>query len=210
MGVDLYRYDERWERPAPEALGSFFDVNAGALFELLLSKPTPGSAERGKLEGLLKSKDGTAIIDLRQPADFDHFHLPGSVNLPFAVESTPSPFSDPTILASLWKELEGAFKNPSDEVKTLIQDRRILSVCYDGDSSRVATSVLRAKGYEADNVRGGFKALDSIRQDSRHSGAEDEAGDRTTPPWLDLGGEAMGIALSQSARVTPPVRAVDL
>lgn len=35
----------------------------------------------------------------------------------------------------------------------------VLVVCYDGDSARVATSVLRARGLEADSVRGGYRAL---------------------------------------------------
>jgi rhodanese-related sulfurtransferase len=37
--------------------------------------------------------------------------------------------------------------------------RHVLVVCYNGDSARVATSVLRAKGLEADSVRGGYGAL---------------------------------------------------
>lgn len=35
----------------------------------------------------------------------------------------------------------------------------VLVVCYDGDTARVATSVLRAKGLNADSVRGGYRAL---------------------------------------------------
>lgn len=54
-------------------------------------------------------------------------------------------------------ELEKIF---TDDV--LVSDlgrHHILVVCYDGDSARVATSVLRAKGVEADSVRGGHRAL---------------------------------------------------
>lgn len=45
--------------------------------------------------------------------------------------------------------------------------KRTLVICYDGDTSRVATSVLRAKGYAADSIRGGFSnfaLLDQVSQ----------------------------------------------
>lgn len=35
----------------------------------------------------------------------------------------------------------------------------VLVLCYDGDTARVATSVLRARGLDADSVRGGYQAL---------------------------------------------------
>lgn len=42
---------------------------------------------------------------------------------------------------------------------TDLQPHHVLVVCYNGDSARVATSVLRAKGLEADSVRGGLHGL---------------------------------------------------
>lgn len=61
------------------------------------------------------------------------------------------------MLEAQWVELEQIF---GDE--RLISDFgpcHILVVCYDGDTARVATSVLRAKGLDADSVRGGHHAL---------------------------------------------------
>ncbi|KAI1099340.1 tryptophan synthase beta subunit-like PLP-dependent enzyme [Jackrogersella minutella] len=140
--VDLYRYDEAWEKDAAVALPLFLDERS--------------------LNGAIAIKNDSTIIDLRQPTDFGKFNLPGSINLPFADPSRPSPFSEPAVLEALWLKLENCFKTPSDELITLLQGKRILLLCYDGDSSRVATSVLRAKGYEADSVRSGFRALSDL------------------------------------------------
>ncbi|KAJ3457587.1 hypothetical protein MRS44_014728 [Fusarium solani] len=196
LKVDLYRYDEKWERPASEALDAFFDIDRGALLDMVLSDPKSGSMGAFELQNMLRSRQDAVVIDLRQPDDFGAFHLPGSVNMPFTQQSTPSPFSDAKILESLWQRLEATFKAPSQELKTLLQDKRILLTCYDGDSARVATSVLRAKSYEADSIRGGFTALSKMRQSSSQVTLD---GSRETSPWMELSQETYGI---QSAPVT--------
>ncbi|EWZ00625.1 cysteine synthase A [Fusarium oxysporum NRRL 32931] len=199
LEVDLYRYDEKWERSASEALGAFFDVDRGALLDMVLADPKTGSVNTVDLQSILRSKQDTTIIDLRQPDDFSMFHLPGAVNMPFVQDGTPSPFSDAKLLESLWKNLDGAFKAPGAEVQSLLSERRILLTCYDGDSARVATSVLRAKGYEADSIRGGFQALNKMRQSSNQTPM---AGSRESSPWMDLSQEALSVGASQSARVS--------
>lgn len=48
----------------------------------------------------------------------------------------------------------------SDEMAlSRLQGHHVLVICYHGDTARVATSVLRAKGIEADSLRGGYQAL---------------------------------------------------
>lgn len=66
-------------------------------------------------------------------------------------------FSDPGVLEAQWSELEAMFKDPS--VITKLDSHHVLVICYNGDTARVATSVLRAKGIEADSLRGGYQAL---------------------------------------------------
>ncbi|CAG7923679.1 unnamed protein product [Penicillium olsonii] len=132
--VDLHRYDESWERNALDVLPEFYGSPSGrwALDEIIL-------------------KPQSQVVDLRQPEDFQAWHLPGSTNRPLASlgPHTPSPFSDPGVLEAQWVELEGMVYDVG----------HVLVVCYDGDSARVATSVLRARGLEADSVRGGSRAL---------------------------------------------------
>ncbi|KAF5566482.1 cysteine synthase A [Fusarium napiforme] len=199
LTVDLYRYDEKWERSASEALDAFFDVDRGALLDMVLADPKIGSVNTVDVQSILKSKQDTTIIDLRQPDDFSMFHLPGAVNMPFVQGDTPSPFSNAKLLESLWKNLEGAFKTPGAELESLLSGRRVLLTCYDGDSARVATSVLRAKGYEADSIRGGFQALNKMRQSSNQTPV---AGSRESSPWVDLSQEALSVGASQSAPVS--------
>jgi rhodanese-related sulfurtransferase len=108
------------------------------------------------LRDIIIPKADVSIIDLRQPSDFALNNVPGSSNLPIALASDVSPFSSPAVMTAVWTQLENTFSNPDEDLLSLIQNKRILLICYDGDSARVATSVLRAKGYVADSVRGGF------------------------------------------------------
>jgi len=67
-------------------------------------------------------------------------------------------------------ELEKIFND--DRLVTDLGSHHVLVVCYDGDTARVATSVLRAKGLEADSVRGGQNAMRVYgigREESRES-----------------------------------------
>lgn len=87
----------------------------------------------------------------------------------------PSPFFDSATLERQWRELEAFFGaqvercafasqeattgGDDEEEKTPLRDRRALVVCYQGDTARVATSVLRAKGVEAESIKGGAAAV---------------------------------------------------
>lgn len=100
------------------------------------------------------------VIDLRNADDFNRWHLPGAINLPLNSigPHTASPFSDPEVLEAQWVELEQIFS--AERLVGELGAHHVLAVCYDGDTARVATSVLRAKGLEADSVRGGHHAME--------------------------------------------------
>ncbi|KAJ5731179.1 uncharacterized protein N7483_005687, partial [Penicillium malachiteum] len=142
--VDLHRYDESWERDALEVLPQVYRAPR-SLAESQLSEITLRPQKR--------------VIDLRQAADFQAWHLPESISLPLTSvgSRTASPFSDPAVLEAQWVELERIFGD--DRLVPDLGPHHVLVVCYDGDTARVATSVLRAKGLQADSVRGGFHAL---------------------------------------------------
>lgn len=142
--VDLHRYDEAWERDALEVLPNVYG-SPRSLEESLLSE--------------ISLKPQHRVIDLRRAGDFRAWNLPESINLELTSlgPHTPSPFSDPAVLEAQWVELE---KISSDgKLVTDLGKNHVLVVCYDGDTARVATSVLRAKGLEADSVRGGHNAM---------------------------------------------------
>lgn len=120
------------------------------------------SGERQGWEKIVSPMPDTIVIDLRQFEDYECFSLPGSVNCPLVEAGSPSPFSDPEVLASLWRGLEAKLGSEDDDICTQLRDKRSLIICYDGDSARVATSVLRAKGYAADSMNGGIQAMHQV------------------------------------------------
>ena len=107
----------------------------------------------------------TVLLDLRTEEDFQACRFPHSINLPLETlnPDTCSPFEDSCVLEKQWLELESLF--PQDVTgKCFINGQsfvgqEVLVVCYDGDTSRVATSILRAKGIEAFSMRGGIRDM---------------------------------------------------
>ena len=146
--VDLYRYDEAWELPQETALESFY----------ALEPLSPGSQMAQLRTHQVVPQVDTTVIDLRQSVDFAQGSLPGAINIPMpSINSdSPSPFFDATQLENTWLTLEKLF---APDTISELRGRQALLICYNGDVSRVATSILRAKGIEASNIRGGIKAL---------------------------------------------------
>lgn len=140
------------------------------------------TCEIPKLSAALGSRDTTAVLDLRQPKDFVQGRLPGSINLPLALPNTASPFSDPSNLSRLWTELDQAFADSAAAIGSLAS-KDTLVVCYDGDSARVAASVMRAKGFTANSLRGGLDGLVKMLS-TPQTCAKAEPEQQTT--WLQL------------------------
>ncbi|EGD95895.1 cysteine synthase [Trichophyton tonsurans CBS 112818] len=157
--VDLYRYDEAWESHSAKVLAEFYE-------RFPASGPMFGIGRAGGFDGLkLKPDHSRCVIDIRKPADFEQWHLPQAINVSLNTleKSTTSPFADSTVLEAQWLEIEGWFSQ-SGEKSALLKglkenNTRVLLVCYSGNTSRVACSILRAKGIEAWCIRGGYKAL---------------------------------------------------
>ncbi|KAK2774706.1 hypothetical protein FQN53_003513 [Emmonsiellopsis sp. PD_33] len=142
--VDLYRYDENWEKAPIDLLHNFYE---------------PVEAVKAYSWTTITAKRQSYVIDLRQLVDFETWHLPDAINFSLTSlnSSTPSPFADPKVMEAQWLELEGIFLHISN--LSSFNARRVLVLCYNGDTARVATSILRAKGVEADCIRGGYKAI---------------------------------------------------
>ncbi|OAA45636.1 Pyridoxal phosphate-dependent enzyme, beta subunit [Metarhizium rileyi] len=175
--VDLYRYDDAWERKGLDALTDVFSIQPTESDCTVLSLAAAGSQE---LEKHLSARPNTQVLDFRRADDFDAFHLPNSVNLALetlrngAARGSPfaSPVDDCTMLEELWLELESLFtsrdtdgkRNPSAEALiTILKNKKVLTICYDGDSARVANSVLRHRGIQANSISGGVSALSKVQ-----------------------------------------------
>lgn len=164
QNVDLHRYDEAWEKDAEDVFMKIPQTSIVHTEDAQLPS-TPRYVDTSSAS-LIPRLPNTVIIDLRQSEDYEALHIPGSENVPIVESKDWKPFSDASVLEKLWLKLEAAF-DPTTKTGQMIQEDRqrpIVLLCYDGNSARVATSVLRAKGFEADSVRGGIDALNSWQQ----------------------------------------------
>lgn len=105
------------------------------------------------------------ILDLRSTSDYSRSHLPGAINLPLRTltEASIDAFEDANVLEAQWLELEAVFTSnqPSGSALSItsLKQHIVTLICYDGDTSRIGTSILRAKGVRAFNVRNGVRGL---------------------------------------------------
>jgi rhodanese-related sulfurtransferase len=181
--VDIYPYHDSWERQASNALSDFFTIHPIASEDTILSL---AATKPNELSQALVARANCQVLDFRRASDFDAFHLPNSVNIPLETlrvgPSRGSPFVDPvgdtSMLEELWCELEALFsvktadggRNPSAEaLMAILRGKKVLALCYDGDSARVANSVLRAKGVHSESVLGGYGALAAVRLPRREA-----------------------------------------
>lgn len=95
------------------------------------------------------------ILDLRPRNVFVVSHLCGSTNIPL-LPTCDSFFGDASAVERRWLEMREAFER---EDWALADGRKALVLCEDGDSGRMATAMLRAKGCEATCVEGGYPAV---------------------------------------------------
>ncbi|KAK3332273.1 tryptophan synthase beta subunit-like PLP-dependent enzyme [Cercophora scortea] len=102
------------------------------------------------------------LIDLRPRQAFLASHVRGSRNL--ALPDTREDFyGSAAAVEGRWDELNEVLDAErgtwAGEFAADRSGSRVLVVCTDGDSSRMATSILRARGHEAVCVEGGYTAL---------------------------------------------------
>ena len=100
------------------------------------------------------------------------------------------------MLEAQWLELETMFRNETALAR--LQGHHVLVICYNGDTARVATSVLRAKGIEADSLRGGYQALRDHGLWGEN-GADATAATTVEKPAQDVAVPMSPISVDQSA-----------
>lgn len=103
------------------------------------------------------------ILDLRSTSDYSRSHLPGAINLPLHTlsEASIGAFEDANVLEAQWLELEAVFTSNQPPGSALsissLKQYIVTLICYDGDTSRIGTSILRARGVRAFSVRNGVR-----------------------------------------------------
>ena len=78
--------------------------------------------------------DNVQIVDVREPYEWEAGHIAGAVHVP---------------LQSLLAGGESA---------VLDRNRPVVAVCRTGNRSELATTMLQARGYDAENLEGGMEA----------------------------------------------------
>ncbi|RDL35205.1 putative cysteine synthase B [Venustampulla echinocandica] len=152
--VDLYNnYEEVGEREPSAVIPDFYELSPATADPLTLALP-------------LSLRNGHAVLDLRTEAEFAVSHLPQATNIPLdsLTPGSPSPFSDSDLFAAQWREMEalfggGSLDTASDLAKDLSKKKRVLIVCHGGDTARVASTILRSKGANAECMKGGMEAV---------------------------------------------------
>ena len=101
----------------------------------------------------------TNILDLRCAPDFYTGHIRGSRNSPLKslTPQTKDIFGDANAIHMFWTHLRAKLDNEKGLLGC--KEQPLLILCYDGDPSRLATSMLRAEGYLAFSAAGGYTAL---------------------------------------------------
>ncbi|MFP5504072.1 MAG: rhodanese-like domain-containing protein [Candidatus Sericytochromatia bacterium] len=97
-----------------------------------LFSPSSARISTQELEQQLQAAGAPFVLDVREPAEYQHGHIPGSVLMP---------------LGTL-----------SQRLHELPADRRIVVVCRSGARSGAATGILRKAGLQALNMVGGMNA----------------------------------------------------
>ncbi|KAE9973411.1 hypothetical protein EG327_009098 [Venturia inaequalis] len=155
LSCDLDKYDERWEL-TPEQTTKMI-----AQSSRIKRGPRPCSRPSCRTKGLCNSPgtSKTSILDLRQKQDFAKEHLCGSTSSPLKqlTERTGDIYSDSNALHMHWRNLKTKFE--AESARLGAKTSPLLVLCYDGETSRLAVSVLRARGYHAFSIFGGYHSL---------------------------------------------------
>ncbi|KFZ15968.1 hypothetical protein V501_02481 [Pseudogymnoascus sp. VKM F-4519 (FW-2642)] len=153
LDVDVNEYDSSWELTPESAAAKLYGGDTHSLpFTPSSDHQTPPPTAK--------------LLDLRAPTDFQAHNLPGSVSVPLAnltAEAT-SPFDDVETLRRQWQNLNEKYDTP--EFTHLLDDldgsREVVILCYNGETARLATSMLRGRGVEAFSIYGGTAGLVTV------------------------------------------------
>ena len=164
LDVDTDEYDGRWEISAHSAMtmlyGEDWNEDWNEHKHPLCGKAISNGVIHNnsvKPEQSLK----VTVIDLRSSKDFDDEHVCGAISTPLAnlTAATPRPSDNVDTLQQQWKDLKA--KCEGEELKNALNtaSNSCLVLCYNGETSRMATAIMRAQGVEACSVMGGMVAL---------------------------------------------------
>jgi rhodanese-related sulfurtransferase len=162
----------RVERPPCERNESVFSILSTS--NSTLSNLTTGSSSHsstGSVSTATSYPDITTkpshllVLDLRPSVAFEASHIRSARNVPLP-ETQPDFYESAAAVERRWGELSQALDDdvvaigPYGGCSPLDKEAAIIVLCCDGDSGRMATSILRGKGHQAFCVDGGYAQLE--------------------------------------------------
>lgn len=112
---------------------SEYEITVNEAFNIFFNDNSKTVWEQLLHNGTAKSNDSVVLMDMRSKEDFDHFHIPNAVN----IESS---------------DLENNIKNYIPK----LLGKKVITICYRGNISKLATSILRNSKIDAYTVKGGM------------------------------------------------------
>ena len=100
-------------------------------------------------ERLQTDTEELLVVDIRNEADFEDWHIPGSVNV------------------DVYDELADNPESAKDELSNLPGDKQIVTVCAAGVLSQTATDVLQESGYDAATLTDGMNGWSRVHRHAR-------------------------------------------
>ncbi|MFO8113924.1 MAG: rhodanese-like domain-containing protein [Halorubrum sp.] len=97
-------------------------------------------------EQLRNDDEGPLVLDIRHEAEFEEWHIPGSVNV------------------DVYDELTGDPDRAKPALSALPSESRIVTVCAAGVVSQTATEVLRELGYDAVTLADGMSGWSRVHR----------------------------------------------
>jgi rhodanese-related sulfurtransferase len=129
---------------------------------MTLTPPTSRSSSLAEIDGgrPLRTSRAVVIVDIRPREAYSKGHVHAALNI--ALSSAPDElYGDAQAVENRWHEMWESINGPLSlwpqrSNKKLLE---VLVLCNNGDSGRMAVSILRAKGLEAFTIEGGYDAL---------------------------------------------------
>lgn len=126
-----------------------YKILADAAKNMMSEMPTSGdyasftiTAEQLNTKlGNAAEKDKLFLLEIRQTADFNKGHIDGAVNIPFTSILVP------------------------DNLKMIPRDKKVVVVCYTGNTAAISTTLLRMLGYDAVVLKYGMMGWDGGGKD---------------------------------------------
>ncbi|KAJ4469556.1 tryptophan synthase beta subunit-like PLP-dependent enzyme [Lentinula aciculospora] len=165
LHVDCYPYQLEWELSAeiilPRILAHMWNARVGG------NKKPDLTAE-------FQIWKSVVILDIRSEVDFSKRHFPAAIRFDIGNNGeSPNPFHDTPTMVKQWRSLNEQLSHENPIFGQEIDGKTAVIFCYDGNTSRVATSILRHRGVEAYSCVGGISACWELLDDINGCGHRD-------------------------------------